>query len=91
MNLGLIYLRANEFAKAADEFRNAAEREPETPEDRSLLIYALGKAGKNEEADEEKSGKRKQVAAQSESRKSSDPTGDGARPSNVRTIAANGG
>jgi len=54
VNLGLAYLRANEFAKAADEFRDAAEREPETAEDRSLLIYALGKAGKKEEADEEK-------------------------------------
>ena len=54
VNLGLIYLRANEFAKAADEFRDAAEREPETAEDRSLLIYALGKVGKKEEADEEK-------------------------------------
>jgi len=54
VNLGLVYLRANEFAKAVDEFRDAKEREPETAEDRSLLIYALGKAGKKEEADEEK-------------------------------------
>ena len=54
VNLGLLYLRSNEFAKAADEFRDAAEREPETAEDRSLLIYALEKAGKKEEADEEK-------------------------------------
>jgi tetratricopeptide (TPR) repeat protein len=54
VNLGLIYLRANEFAKSADEFRDATQREPETPDDRALLIYALGKAGKKEEADEEK-------------------------------------
>ncbi len=54
VNLGLVYLRGNDFAKAADEFRDATEREPETAEDRSLLIYALGKAGKKEEADEEK-------------------------------------
>jgi Tfp pilus assembly protein PilF len=54
VNLGLVYLRANDFANAADEFRDAVEREPETPEDRSLLIYALEKAGKKEEADEEK-------------------------------------
>ena len=54
VNLGLVYLRANDFAKAADEFRDAKEREPETAEDRSLLVYALGKAGKKEEADEEK-------------------------------------
>lgn len=54
INLGLLYLRTNEFAKASDEFRDAMEREPETAEDRSLLIFALGKAGKKEEADEEK-------------------------------------
>ncbi|HET9803708.1 MAG TPA: tetratricopeptide repeat protein [Candidatus Acidoferrum sp.] len=54
VNLGLVYLRANEFAKASDEFRDAAEREPEMAEDRSLLIYALTKAGKKDEADEEK-------------------------------------
>ncbi len=54
VNLGLVYLRGNEFAKAVDEFRDATEREPETAEDRSLLIFALNKAGKKEEADEEK-------------------------------------
>jgi tetratricopeptide (TPR) repeat protein len=54
VNLGLIYLRGNEFAKAVDEFRDATEREPETAEDRSLLIFALNKAGKKEEADEAK-------------------------------------
>jgi tetratricopeptide (TPR) repeat protein len=54
VNLGLVYLRGNEFAKAVDEFRDATEREPETAEDRSLLIFALNKAGKKEEADEAK-------------------------------------
>ena len=54
VNLGLIYLRANDFAKASDEFRDAMEREPETAEDRSLLIYALGKAGKKDEAEQER-------------------------------------
>ncbi len=54
VNLGLVYARANDYAKAADEFRDAMEREPEKAEDRSLLIYALLKAGKKEEADEEK-------------------------------------
>lgn len=54
VNLGLVYLRANNFARASDEFRDAAEREPETAEDRSLLIYALTKAGKKDEADEAK-------------------------------------
>ena len=54
VNLGLVYLRANEFGKASDEFRDAMEREPEKAEDRALLIFALGKAGKKGEADEEK-------------------------------------
>ena len=54
VNLGLVYLRANDFAKASNEFRDAAGREPETAEDRSLLIYALGKAGKKDEAEEER-------------------------------------
>ena len=53
-NLGLLYLQANEPAKASDEFRDAMEREPEKAEDRALLIFALGKAGKKEEADAEK-------------------------------------
>jgi len=53
-NLGLVYLRANDFARASDEFRDAAERGPERAEDRSLLIYALGKAGKKDEAEEAK-------------------------------------
>ena len=54
VNLGLVHLRANDFAKASDEFRDAMEREPETAEDRSLLVFALGKAGKKQEAEEEK-------------------------------------
>src|SRR5215813_2684269 len=54
INLGLVYLSTNESTKASDEFRDAMEREPENAEDRSLLIYALGKAGKKEEADAEK-------------------------------------
>src|SRR5262249_20331518 len=53
INLGLVYLSTNEFTKASDEFRDAMEREPENAEDRSLLIYALGKAGKKDEADAE--------------------------------------
>jgi tetratricopeptide (TPR) repeat protein/TolB-like protein len=54
VNLGLVYLRASEFVKASDEFRDATEREPETAEDRALLIFALEKAGKKDEANEEK-------------------------------------
>jgi tetratricopeptide (TPR) repeat protein len=54
VNLGLVYARTNDFSKASDEFRDAMERAPDKAEDRSLLIYALGKAGKKQEADEEK-------------------------------------
>jgi len=53
-NLGLIAFRANEFTAAAGFFREASEREPDNPEDRALLIQALEKAGKKDEADEER-------------------------------------
>jgi tetratricopeptide (TPR) repeat protein/TolB-like protein len=53
-NLGLLALRANEFTAAAGFFREAAEREPDNPEDRAFLIQALEKAGKKAEADEER-------------------------------------
>jgi tetratricopeptide (TPR) repeat protein len=55
VNLGLLALRANDFKAAAVDFREAIEREPDNPEDRSLLIYALEKAGKQDEAEEERS------------------------------------
>lgn len=55
VNLGLLALRANDFNAAAAAFREAIEREPDNPEDRSLLIYALEKAGKQDEAEEERS------------------------------------
>jgi tetratricopeptide (TPR) repeat protein/TolB-like protein len=53
-NLGLISLRTGDFANAAGFFREASEREPESPEDRAFLIQALQKAGKKTEADEER-------------------------------------
>ena len=53
-NLGLIALRQGEFNAAAVLFREASQREPDIPEDRSLLIAALEKAGKNEEAEQER-------------------------------------
>src|ERR1700756_4111058 len=39
---------------AAAAFRDASERKPENPEDRSLLVQALEKAGKQAEADQER-------------------------------------
>jgi tetratricopeptide (TPR) repeat protein/TolB-like protein len=54
-NLGLLYLAAKNPASAAGAFREACDREPENPEDRALLIYALEKAGKNDEAEDERS------------------------------------
>ena len=53
-NLGLLYLRGNDATTAAKYFREAADREPENPEDRALLIYALEKAGSKPEAIEER-------------------------------------
>jgi len=53
-NLGLLYLRGNDSTTAAKYFREASDREPENPEDRALLIYALEKAGNKSEAAEER-------------------------------------
>jgi Tfp pilus assembly protein PilF len=53
-NLGLLALQTNDAAAAADYFSEAAEREPDNPEDRALLILSLEKAGKKTEADQER-------------------------------------
>jgi tetratricopeptide (TPR) repeat protein/TolB-like protein len=53
-NLGLLALATNDFAGAADYFREASEREPDKAENRALMILALEKAGKKAEADQER-------------------------------------
>jgi tetratricopeptide (TPR) repeat protein len=53
-NLGLLALRAGDFSSAAGYFREASEREADNAEDRAFLILALEKAGKKEEADQER-------------------------------------
>ena len=53
-NLGLLALQAGDAAAATDYFRQAAEREPDSSEDRALLILSLEKAGKTGEADQER-------------------------------------
>jgi Tfp pilus assembly protein PilF/TolB-like protein len=53
-NLGLLAFRANNFAGAAENFREASERKPENPENRAFLIRALEKDGKKDEADQER-------------------------------------
>lgn len=53
-NLGLLAFRADDFTAAAGYFRDAAEREPENPDDRALLIQSLEKAGNKTEADQER-------------------------------------
>src|SRR5277367_125344 len=53
-NLGLLALGANDFAGAADHFREASEREPDKAENRALMILSLEKAGKKAEADQER-------------------------------------
>ncbi|HEY2663290.1 MAG TPA: tetratricopeptide repeat protein, partial [Candidatus Binataceae bacterium] len=54
VNLGLLALQANDPANAAEYFREATEREPDNPEDRALLVYALDKSGKQPEAEQER-------------------------------------
>ena len=54
-NLGLLYLSAKDYAAAAEFFREACDREPESAENRAYLIYALDKAGKKDDADDERS------------------------------------
>jgi tetratricopeptide (TPR) repeat protein len=53
-NLGLLALRAKDFAGAADYFHEASQRSPENPEDRAMLIVSLEKGGKKEEAVQER-------------------------------------
>src|ERR1700730_1385773 len=53
-NLGLIAIRQGDFNGAIGFFREALQREPNIPEDRALLIAALEKAGKKEEAEQER-------------------------------------
>jgi len=53
-NLGLLALRASDFATAAGYFREASQRGPDNPEDRALLIQSLEKAGRKEEAEQER-------------------------------------
>ncbi len=53
-NLGLLALRAKDFAGAADYFHEASQRSPENQEDRAMLILSLEKDGKKEEADQER-------------------------------------
>ncbi|HEY2820607.1 MAG TPA: tetratricopeptide repeat protein [Candidatus Acidoferrum sp.] len=53
-NLGLLAFRANDFNAAAAAFREAVQREPDNAQDRALLIQSLDRAGKKEEADEER-------------------------------------
>lgn len=55
-NLGLLSLQSDDAGAAADYFREASEREPDSAQDRALLILSLEKAGKNAEADQEREG-----------------------------------
>jgi len=53
-NLGLVALEAKDSAGAVDAFRDASEREPDSGEDRAMLILALEKADRKAEADQER-------------------------------------
>ena len=53
-NLGLLAFASKDFAGAAEYFRDASSREPDNPENRSLMILSLERAGNQAEADEER-------------------------------------
>ncbi|HEV2194801.1 MAG TPA: tetratricopeptide repeat protein [Candidatus Acidoferrum sp.] len=53
-NRGLLALQSDDASAAVDYFREAAEREPDSAEDRALLILSLEKAEKTGEADQER-------------------------------------
>ena len=53
-NRGLLALQSDDAAAAANYFRDAAEREPDSAEDRALLIFSLERAEKSGEADQER-------------------------------------
>ena len=53
-NRGLLALQSDDATAAAGYFRDAAEREPDSAEDRALLILSLEKAEKTGEADQER-------------------------------------
>jgi Tfp pilus assembly protein PilF/TolB-like protein len=48
-NLGLLALQQKDLATAVTYFAEAVKREPDNPEDRAFLLYALEKAGKKDE------------------------------------------
>jgi tetratricopeptide (TPR) repeat protein len=51
-NLAVVSVQNNDLSAAIAQFRDAAEREPDNPEDRAFLIYILERAGKKDEAAE---------------------------------------
>ena len=53
-NLGLLALDSKDFAAAEEYFRDASRREPDSAENRALMILSLEQAGKKAEADEER-------------------------------------
>lgn len=53
-NLGLVLLQQSEWATAATHFSEAVRRAPDNAEDYAFLIYALDKAGKKTEADQQR-------------------------------------
>jgi tetratricopeptide (TPR) repeat protein/TolB-like protein len=53
-NFGLLSLQNNDLVAATSEFRDAMQREPDDPEDRAFLLYCLERAGKKEQAAEDR-------------------------------------
>ena len=53
-NLGLLALRQNEWITASTHFAEAVQREPDNAEDFAFYLYALDKAGKKVDADQQR-------------------------------------
>lgn len=53
-NLGLLAMRAEDYAGATAQFREALKREPVDDEARALLVLALERGGAKDEADKER-------------------------------------
>ncbi len=53
-NLGLLALRQNEWITASTHFAEAVQREPDNAEDFAFYLYALDKAGKKVETDQQR-------------------------------------
>jgi len=77
-NLGLLALRGNDLVGATTHFAEAVRREPDNPEDRAFLIFALEKSGKKTEATQEREAAAEAIGSDKLPALKLDAKGDGA-------------